>query len=183
MYTPRLKQKYFKEIVPLLKEKNNYSSVMEVPRLEKICINRGIGIATVDKKSIEIGVEEISLIGGQRAVMTKAKKSISNFKLREEQPIGVKLTLRRNRMYDFLDRFIAIALPRVRDFQGIKTKSFDGKGNYTYGVTEHIIFPEISIEKVVNITGMDITFVTTAKTDQEAFDLLSAFSFPFKKNN
>jgi large subunit ribosomal protein L5 len=181
MASPRLKEKYQSEIVPALKEKFGYKSIMQVPKLTKISINKGIGAAVADKKLIDIGLEELGLITGQKAVPTKAKKSISNFKLREEMPIGARVTLRGNQMYEFLDRLMNIALPRVRDFQGVKTKGFDGRGNYTLGVQEQIIFPEISIDKVNKISGMDITFVTTAETDEESFELLKSFGMPFKK--
>ncbi len=179
MAKPRLKEKYEKEIIPQLKDKFQYTTVMQVPRLEKICINRGIGAAVADKKLIDVGVEEISLITGQKAVATKSKKAISNFKLREDMPIGVRVTLRGSMMYEFLDRLANVALPRVRDFRGVSDKSFDGKGNYTLGVKEQLIFPEISIDKVQRITGMDITFVTTARTDEESLELLKAFGMPF----
>ena len=181
MANPRLKDKYASEIVPALKEKFAYSSVMQVPKLTKISINKGIGAAVADKKLIDIGVEELGLITGQKAVPTKAKKSISNFKLREEMPIGARVTLRGDRMYEFLDRLMTVPLPRVRDFRGMKVKGFDGRGNYTLGVEEQIIFPEISIEKINKISGMDITFVTTAQTDEESFELLKAFGIPFVK--
>lgn len=184
MANPRVKDRYMAEIVPAMKEKFQYSSVMEVPKLTKIVINKGIGAAVADKKLVDQGVEELSLIAGQKAVSTKAKTSVSNFKLREGMPIGAKVTLRGNRMYEFLDRLMTIALPRVRDFKGINDKGFDGRGNYTLGVTEQIIFPEISIEKVNKISGMDITFVTSAKTDEESYALLKAFGMPFiNKNN
>lgn len=183
MAKPRLKEKYEKEIVPQLKEKFQYSSVMQVPRLEKICINRGIGAAVADKKLIDVGVEELGLIAGQKAVSTKSRKAISNFKLRENMPIGVRVTLRGAKMYEFLDRLANVALPRVRDFRGVSDKSFDGKGNYTLGVKEQLIFPEISIDKVQRVTGMDITFVTTARTDEESFELLKAFGVPFANQN
>ncbi len=183
MANPRLKEKYQKEIVALLKEKFSYSSVMEVPRITKICINRGIGDAVADKKLVDVGVEELTQIAGQKAVETKAKISVSNFKLREGMPIGARVTLRENKMYEFLDRLLTIALPRVRDFRGLKIKGFDGRGNYTLGVQEQIIFPEISIEKLNKISGMDITFVTTAKTDEESLELLRAFGMPFVSNN
>ncbi|BDD10937.1 50S ribosomal protein L5 [Fulvitalea axinellae] len=179
MLKPRLKDKYNNEIVPALKEKFAYKSVMQVPKIEKICINKGIGEAVADKKLVDVGVDELTLIAGQKAVPTKAKNSISNFKLREEMPIGARVTLRGDKMYEFLDRLISIALPRVRDFQGINAKGFDGRGNYTLGVKEQIIFPEISIEKVSKISGMDITFVTTANTDEESYELLKAFGMPF----
>ncbi|TXE08878.1 50S ribosomal protein L5 [Algoriphagus aquimarinus] len=181
MANPRIKQKYVDEIVPALKEKFQYASVMQVPKLEKIVLNKGIGAAVADKKLVDQGVEELSLITGQRAVSTIAKTSVSNFKLREGMPIGAKVTLRGKTMYEFLDRLIAIALPRVRDFKGISDKGFDGRGNYTLGVQEQIIFPEISIEKVNRISGMDITFVTSAKTDEESLELFKAFGMPFVK--
>lgn len=184
MANPRIKEKYVNDIVPALKEKFQYSSVMQVPKLTKIVLNKGIGAAVADKKLVDQGVEELSLITGQRAVSTKAKTSVSNFKLREGMPIGAKVTLRGSKMYEFLDRLMTVALPRVRDFKGISEKGFDGRGNYTLGVTEQIIFPEISIEKVNRISGMDITFVTTANTDEESFALLKAFGMPFvNKNN
>ena len=183
MATPRLKDKYTKEIVPALKQKFSYKSVMQVPKIEKICINKGMGIAVTDKKLIDVAIEEITTITGQKAVATKSKKAISNFKLREQQPTGVRVTLRGNKMYEFLDRLMNIALPRVRDFRGISNKGFDGRGNYTLGVKEQIIFPEISIDKVNKISGMDITFVTTAKTDEESFELLKEFGMPFANKN
>jgi len=180
-YIPRLKTKYQKDIVPALMQQFNYSSVMQVPRLTKICINQGIGDATGDKKMIDTAVQELTTITGQKCVPTRAKTSVSNFKLREGMPIGVRVTLRGERMYEFLDRFITIAMPRVRDFRGVNDKSFDGRGNYTLGVTEQIIFPEIDIDKVSKIMGMDITFVTTANTDTEAFALLKEIGIPFVK--
>jgi len=184
MANPRKKEMYLKDVVPALKEKFQYSSVMQVPKLSKIVLNKGIGAAVADKKLVDQGVEELSLITGQRAVATKSKIAVSNFKLRENMPIGAKVTLRGEKMYEFLDRLTTVALPRVRDFKGISDKGFDGRGNYTLGVTEQIIFPEISIEKVTKITGMDITFVTTAATDEEAFALLKALGMPFvNKNN
>lgn len=179
MANPRLKLKYHEEIVPQLKEKFQYKTVMEVPRIMKITINKGIGAAVADKKLVDQGVEELTTITGQKAVPTIAKNSISNFKLREGMPIGAKVTLRGERMYEFLDRLMNIALPRVRDFCGINDKGFDGRGNYTLGVKEQIIFPEISIEKVNKISGMNITFVTNAKTDEESYELLKAFGLPF----
>lgn len=179
-YTPRLASKYKQEVVPALVKKFNYETVMQAPRLEKICINRGVNGAVSDKKTIDIAIDELTTITGQKAVPTMSKKDISNFKLRKNMPIGAKVTLRGNRMYEFLDRLIAIALPRVRDFKGINDKSFDGRGNYTLGVTEQIIFPEIDIDKVSKITGMDITFVTTANTDEEAYALLKELGMPFK---
>lgn len=183
MATPRLKEKYTKEVVQALKTKFEYSSVMQVPKIDKICINKGMGIAVTDKKLIDVALEEITTITGQKAVSTKSKKAISNFKLREDQPIGVRVTLRGNTMYEFLDRLVNIALPRVRDFKGVNPKGFDGRGNYTLGVKEQIIFPEISIDKVTKISGMDITFVTTAKSDEESFELLKALGMPFANKN
>ncbi|MEN2283816.1 50S ribosomal protein L5 [Algoriphagus sp. SE2] len=183
MANPRIKQKYVDDIVPALKEKFQYTSVMQVPKLSKIVLNKGIGAAVADKKLVDQGVEELSLITGQRAVSTKAKTSVSNFKLREGMPIGAKVTLRGQKMYEFLDRLMTVALPRVRDFKGISDKGFDGRGNYTLGVTEQIIFPEISIEKVNRISGMDITFVTSANSDEESFALLKAFGLPFVNKN
>jgi large subunit ribosomal protein L5 len=179
-YTPRLASKYKQEVVPALVKKFSYATVMQAPRLEKICINRGVNGAVSDKKMIDIAIDELTTIAGQKAVPTMSKKDISNFKLRKNMPIGAKVTLRGNKMYEFLDRLIAIALPRVRDFKGINDKSFDGRGNYTLGVTEQIIFPEIDIDKVSKITGMDITFVTTANTDEEAYALLQELGMPFK---
>jgi large subunit ribosomal protein L5 len=183
MATPRLKDKYVKEIVPALKQKFSYKSVMQVPKIEKICINKGMGIAVTDKKLIDVALEEITTITGQKSVSTKSKKAISNFKLRENMPIGVRVTLRGDKMYEFMDRLMNIALPRVRDFRGVSGKGFDGRGNYTLGVKEQIIFPEISIEKVNKISGMDITFVTTANTDEESFELLKSFGMPFANKN
>jgi len=177
--TPRLKDKFLKEITPAIKEKFQYKSVMQVPKITKIVINKGIGAAVADKKLIEQGVDELTTISGQKAVPTFSKKAISNFKLRENMPIGARVTLRGNKMYEFLDRLMTVALPRVRDFKGVNEKSFDGRGNYTLGVKEQIIFPEISIDKVNKISGMDITFVTTANTDEEAFELLKALGMPF----
>jgi large subunit ribosomal protein L5 len=182
-YQPRLKTKYREEIVASLMEQFQYKSIMEVPRIEKVCLNQGVGLASADKKLVDNAVADMSLIAGQKAVATIARKSISNFKLREGMPIGARATLRNDQMWDFLDRLITIALPRVRDFRGINDKSFDGRGNYTMGVTEHIIFPEIDIDKVAKITGMDITIVTTAKTDAEALALLKAIGMPFKNQN
>lgn len=175
----RLREKYAQEIVPALKEKFGYKSVMQVPVLKKIVVNRGVGAATGDKKLIDSSLEEITTITGQKAVATMSKKAVSNFKLRENMPIGVKVTLRGDKMYEFLDRLTAIALPRVRDFKGISDKGFDGRGNYTFGVTEQIIFPEISIDKISKIQGMDITFVTSAATDAEGYELLKAMGMPF----
>jgi large subunit ribosomal protein L5 len=179
-YVPNLRQKYDQEIVPQLMEQFNYKSVMEVPKLVKISINQGLGDATQDKKIVDVALDDLSNLAGQKAVPTKAKKSVSNFKLREGMIIGARVTLRKNRMYEFLERLVAVALPRVRDFRGINDKSFDGRGNYTLGVSEHIIFPEIDMDKVSKITGMDISFVTTAETDAEALALLKAFGMPFK---
>ena len=179
-YIPRLKKKYREEVIPALMEQFQYGSIMEVPRLVKICINQGVGDATQDKKLVDNALEEVSTIAGQRAVPTKARKSVSNFKLREGMTIGVRVTLRDVRMYEFLDRLVSVALPRVRDFRGVNDKSFDGRGNYSMGVTEQIIFPEIDLDKVNKITGMDVTFVTTAKTDAEALALLKMMGMPFK---
>ncbi|NBA87476.1 50S ribosomal protein L5 [Emticicia sp. CRIBPO] len=175
----RLKDKYRSEIVGGLQEKFGYKSIMQVPKLLKIVVNRGVGAATGDKKLVDSSVEELSTITGQRAIATLSKKAVSNFKLRENMPIGAKVTLRSEIMYEFLDRLTSVALPRVRDFQGISDKGFDGRGNYTFGVTEQIIFPEISIDKISKIQGMDITFVTTAKTDAESYELLKALGLPF----
>jgi large subunit ribosomal protein L5 len=181
-YTPRLKEKYKKEIVKNLQERFSYKSSMQVPRLLKICLNQGVGDAVTDKKLIEAALNEMTHITGQKAVPTRSKKDISNFKLRKDVPIGVRVTLRDEVMYEFLDRLIAVALPRIRDFKGVNNKGFDGRGNYTLGVTEQIIFPEIDIDKVNKITGMDITFVTSAQTDDEAYHLLKEFGIPFKTN-
>ncbi|RYZ61486.1 MAG: 50S ribosomal protein L5 [Chitinophagaceae bacterium] len=178
--TPRLKTKYLNEVVPALQKRFNYKSTMQVPRLEKIAINRGVNGAVNDKKLVDIAIDELSTISGQKAVATMSKKDISNFKLRKHMPIGAKVTLRGEKMYEFLDRLIAVSLPRVRDFKGVNEKSFDGRGNYTMGVTEQIIFPEIDIDKVNRITGMDITFVTTAQNDEEAYELLKELGMPFK---
>ncbi len=179
-YTPRFEQFYDAVVAPKLHEQFGYSSKMQIPRLVKICINQGIGQATQDKKLVDVYQAELTTITGQKAVSTIAKTSISNFKLREGMPIGVRVTLRRDRMYEFLDRLITVTLPRVRDFQGVSDKSFDGRGNYSMGVTEQIIFPEIDLDKITKINGMDITFVTTAKTDAEAFALLKEMGMPFK---
>ena len=179
MATPRLKEKYLNEVVPQLKERFQYTSVMQVPRLTKIVLNKGIGAAVADKKLVDIGVDELTQITGQKAMPTLSKKAVSNFKLRENMPIGAKVTLRGAKMFEFLDRLTAVALPRVRDFKGISEKGFDGRGNYTFGVKEQIIFPEIQIDKVNRISGMDITFVTTANTDEESYDLLKALGMPF----
>ena len=179
-YTPRLADKYKKEVVPVLVKKFNYTSVMQAPKLEKICLNRGVNGAVNDKKLVDIALDEMSTITGQKAVSTMSKKDISNFKLRKHMPIGTRVTLRGVKMFEFLDRLIAVALPRVRDFKGVSEKSFDGRGNYTMGVTEQIIFPEIDIDKVNKITGLDITFVTSANTDAEAYELLKELGMPFK---
>ena len=179
-YKPRLKGKYSDEVIPALQKQFQYSSPMQVPKLKKICINQGIGDAVSDKKMIESAVKEMTTITGQKAVPTYSTKDISNFKLRKGVAIGVRVTLRGDKMYEFLDRLIAVALPRVRDFRGVNEKSFDGRGNYTMGITEQIIFPEIDIDKVNRITGMDITFVTTADTDEEAYELLKELGMPFK---
>ncbi len=182
-YTPRLKKKYLEEVVPALQKQFGYKSIMQVPKLTKIAVNQGVGAAIVDKKLIDTGIEEMTQITGQRAVQTKSKKDISNFKLRKGMPIGVRVTLRKDRMYEFLDRLISVAVPRIRDFRGINEKGFDGRGNYTFGVSEQIIFPEIDIDKISKISGMDITFVTTAKTDKECLALLKEFGLPFKNQN
>ena len=181
-YIPRLKKEYNKRITVALKESLGYKSIMQVPRLDKIVLSRGVGAAVADKKLIEHAVDELTLITGQRAIATLSKKDVANFKLRKGMPIGVKVTLRGERMYEFLDRLVTTALPRVRDFQGVKSSGFDGRGNYNLGITEQIIFPEIDIDKVNKIAGMDITFVTTADTDQEAKLLLTDLGIPFKKN-
>jgi large subunit ribosomal protein L5 len=182
MYQPRLKQEYKDRIVASLMEKFSYKSVMQVPRLQKIVVSQGLGKATADKKMVDTAIEEMALITGQRPVSCAAKKDISNFKLRKGMPIGAKVTMRNDQMYEFLDRLISLALPRTRDFRGINPKGFDGRGNYNLGVKEQIIFPEIDIDKVKDINGMDITFVTTANSDEEARALLSEFGMPFKKN-
>ena len=182
-YEPRLRKKYREEIVKELMEEFQYGSIMQVPRLEKVCINQGVGMATQDKKLVDTALQEMSLIAGQKAVPTKAKKSVSNFKLREDMTIGARVTLRNRQMFDFLDRLITVALPRVRDFRGVGDKSFDGRGNYSMGITEQIIFPEIDLDKVNKITGMDITIVTSAKTDAEARSLLKKLGMPFKNQN
>ncbi|MBN8668403.1 MAG: 50S ribosomal protein L5 [Chitinophagales bacterium] len=179
-YTPRLSDKYKAEVVPALVKKFSYTSMMQAPRLEKICLNRGVNGAVTDKKLVDIAIDELTTITGQKAVATMSKKDISNFKLRKNMPIGARVTLRGEKMYEFLDRLISVALPRVRDFKGVNEKSFDGRGNYTMGVTEQIIFPEIDIDKVNKITGMDITFVTTANTDEEAYELLKELGMPFR---
>lgn len=179
--TPTLKKKYLEDVVPALKEQFKYKSVMQVPKLEKICLNQGLGQAVADKKVMESALNDMSMIAGQKAVASYSKKDISNFKLRKGMPIGARVTLRGDKMYEFLERLIAVALPRVRDFRGINPKGFDGRGNYNLGITEHIIFPEIDIDKVNKILGMDITFVTTAETNEEGLALLKQFGMPFKK--
>ena len=181
--TQRLAAKYKEDVIPALMKKFSYKTVMQAPRLEKICLNRGVNGAVNDKKLIDVAVEELSTITGQKAVATMSKKDISNFKLRKNMPIGAKVTLRGVKMYEFLDRLVSVSLPRVRDFRGISDKSFDGRGNYTLGVTEQIIFPEIDIDKVNKITGFDITFVTTASTNEEAYELLKELGMPFKTIN
>ena len=181
-YKPTLKGKYQKDIIPTLHKEFNYKSVMQVPRLEKIVLNQGIGEAIADKKLLDIAVSEMASITGQKPVKTLSKKDISNFKLRKKMPIGVKVTLRKDRMYEFLERLIAVSMPRIRDFNGISAK-FDGKGNYSLGIQEQIIFPEIDIDKVSKIMGLNITFVTTADTDEEGFALLREFGLPFKNKN
>ncbi len=180
-YIPRLKTKYQKEMIPALKEQFKFASVMQVPKLEKICINQGVGDAVSDKKLIDGAVKEMTTITGQKAVPTYSTKDISNFKLRKGVAIGVRVTLRGDTMFEFLDRLISASLPRIRDFKGINAKGFDGHGNYTLGIPEQIIFPEIDIDKVTKMNGMDITFVTSAKNDDEAKALLTEFGFPFKK--
>ncbi len=183
-YIPTLKKKYQEEIISSLKDKFSYSSVMQVPRLQKIVINQGIGQATADKKMMDNGMNEISAIAGQKAIERLSIKDISNFKLRKKMPIGVKVTLRRDRMYEFLERLISVALPRIRDFNGVGNK-LDGRGNYTLGITEQIIFPEIDIDKIGKIMGLEISFVTSARTDEEGYALMKEFGMPFKhtKNN
>jgi large subunit ribosomal protein L5 len=179
-YAPRLAAKYTNVVVPALMKKFGYKTIMQAPKLTKICLNRGVNGAVADKKLVDIAIEELSNITGQKAVATMSKKDISNFKLRKNMPIGARVTLRGVKMYEFLDRFVSVSLPRVRDFKGVNDKSFDGRGNYTLGITEQIIFPEIDIDKVNKITGMDITFVTTADTNEEAFELLKELGMPFK---
>jgi large subunit ribosomal protein L5 len=179
-YIPRLKEHYNQNVMQALMDEYKYKSIMQVPKLLKITVNQGVGKATQDKKLVDVAAGEISLITGQKPVQTMSRKAISNFKLRENMPIGVKVTLRGERMYEFLDRLITVALPRVRDFRGISDNSFDGRGNYTLGITEQIIFPEIDLDKINKISGMDITFVTTANTDGEAFSLLKELGLPFK---
>ena len=181
MYTPRAKTQYYDEVVPALQKEFGYKSPMEVPKIKKICLNQGLGDAVADKKLVDTAVGEMSIIAGQKAVPTYSKKDISNFKLRKGMPIGARVTLRGDKMYEFLDRLISVSLPRTRDFRGVKATGFDGRGNFTMGVKEQIIFPEINIEKVNKINGMDITFVTSASNDEEAKALLAEFGFPFTK--
>ena len=181
-YVPRLKQEYKERVISALTEEFGYTNVMQVPKLEKIVISRGVGAAVADKKLIEYAVDELTKISGQKAVATISKKDVASFKLRKGMPIGAKVTLRGERMFEFLDRLITSALPRVRDFNGIKATGFDGRGNYNLGITEQIIFPEINIDKVNKISGMDITFVTSAQTDKEAKSLLTELGLPFQKN-
>lgn len=181
-YVPRLKQEYGERIVKALKEEYGYNNVMQVPKLKKIVVSRGVGAAVADKKLVDHALEELTLITGQKAISTISKKDVAAFKLRKGMPIGAKVTLRGERMYEFLDRLVTTALPRVRDFQGIRATGFDGRGNYNLGVTEQIIFPEINIDKINRINGMDITFVTSANTDKEAKSLLTELGLPFKKN-
>lgn len=183
MKEPRLKIKYKEEILPNMVKHFHYKSIMQVPKITKMCINKGIGVAVNDKKLADIGAEELTLITGQKSLITRSKIAISNFKLRENVPIGAKVTLRGNKMYEFLDRLITVALPRVRDFKGIRENGFDGRGNYTLGIKEQIIFTEISIEKVSKISGMDVTFVTSAKNDEESSMLLKLFGLPFAVKN
>jgi large subunit ribosomal protein L5 len=178
-YSPRLQKKYRDEVAPALMKKFGYKSVMECPRLVKICLNQGVKGSTSDKKLIDEAVNEMTIISGQKAIPTMSKKDISNFKLRKNMPIGCRVTLRSVKMYEFLDRLVSVSLPRVRDFKGISEKSFDGRGNYTMGITEQIIYPEINIDKITRITGMDLTFVTTAKTNEEAYELLKEMGMPF----
>jgi large subunit ribosomal protein L5 len=177
----RFQEKYVNEIVPALMEKFNYNSVMEVPSIEKVVINMGVGEAVQNAKVLDNAVEELNALSGQKPVITKAKKSIAGFKLREGMPIGAKVTLRKSRMYDFLDKLVSVSLPRVRDFRGVSSKAFDGRGNYTLGVREQLIFPEVNYDKVDKVRGMDIVIVTTAKTDEEARELLALFGMPFRK--
>jgi large subunit ribosomal protein L5 len=179
-YKPRLRAKYKEDVVPALMKQFNFKNQMQVPVLKKICVNQGMGSAIADKKLIDVSITEMTMITGQKAVPTKSRKDISNFKLRKGMPIGVRVTLRGDKMFEFLDRLISVALPRVRDFRGINDKGFDGKGNYTLGIPEQIIFPEINIDKITKIMGLDVTFVTTAKNDKEALSLLKEFGLPFK---
>jgi large subunit ribosomal protein L5 len=178
-YVPALKTRYYDEIVPVLKEQFGYANTMQVPRLVKISVNKGVGEASINKKRLDGAIEELRLIAGQQPVVARSRKSISNFKIRDGMPVGVHVTLRGDRMYEFLERLIVLALPRVRDFRGVSDRSFDGRGNYTLGVKEQIIFPEIDLDKVDQISGMDVTLVTTAKRDEEAFALLKELGMPF----
>ncbi len=182
MYTPRLSEKYAKEVAPALMKKFGYKSSMQIPRIVKIALNQGLGEAITDKKRIDVALDEMTSIAGQKAVPTVSKKDISNFKLRKGMPIGARVTLRRQNMYEFFDRLVSVSIPRIRDFRGINEKGFDGRGNFTFGVPEQIIFPEINIDKVSKISGMNITIVTTAKTDKECYALLKEFGFPFKNS-
>lgn len=177
----RLRERYHRDVISSLMKRFSYKSPMQVPRLEKICVNMGVGAATQDPKILDVAVKELEVITGQKAAITKSKKAISNFKLRENLPIGCRVTLRRDKMYEFLDRLISVALPRVRDFKGVPDKSFDGHGNYTLGIKEQIIFPEIDADKITRVSGMDVTFVTTSKTDTEAYELLKELGMPFVK--
>ncbi len=181
-YVPRLKKQYDDEVVPKLQERFEYKSTMQVPKIEKICLNQGLGKAISDRKIIDVALEELAMITGQKAVTTYSTKDVSNFKLRKGMPVGARVTLRRERMYEFLDRLIHVSLPRTRDFQGIKVSGFDGRGNFSFGIQEQIIFPEIDLDKVKHLNGMHITIVTNARTNEEAKELLLAFGFPFKKN-
>lgn len=181
-YTPNLYTKYIEVVVPHMQEKFAYQNVMQIPKIQKICLNQGVGAAVNDKKMVDAAIEEMSKISGQKAQATLSKKDISNFKLRSKMPIGARVTLRSNNMFEFMERLISVALPRVRDFQGLELRGFDGRGNFTMGITEQIIFPEIDIDKTSRITGMDITFVTSAVTDEECLELLRTFGLPFKKN-
>lgn len=181
-YVARLKKEYKERIVPALREEFGYKNVMEVPKLQKIVVSRGVGAAVADKKLIDHAIDEMTMITGQKAIATMSKKDVAAFKLRKGMPIGAKVTLRGERMYEFLDRLVTSALPRVRDFQGIRATGFDGRGNYNLGITEQIIFPEVNIDKINRINGMDITFVTSADTDKEAKSLLTEMGLPFKKN-
>jgi len=180
-HEPRLLKKYKEVVAPKLQTQYSYKSVMQIPKLTKICLNQGVNGAVQDKKMVNVAIDEMSIIAGQKAVPTMSKKAVSNFKLREDMPIGARVTLRDHNMYEFLDRLISVSLPRVRDFKGVENKGFDGRGNFTMGITEQIIFPEIVLDKVTKINGMDITFVTTAKTDDEAYNLLKEMGLPFKK--
>ena len=181
-YIPRLQTQYAEEIAPALKKQFEYTSAMQVPRIEKICLNQGLGKAVADRKMVDTAVGEMSIIAGQKAVPTLSTKDVSNFKLRKGMPVGARVTLRRERMYEFLDRLIHVSLPRTRDFQGVKASGFDGRGNFSFGIQEQIIFPEIDLDKVKHLNGMHITIVTNARTNEEAKELLAAFGFPFKKN-